>query len=90
MTHDDAMLTALAYAWGREDASGMRTAPSAQHPQDTTPWTFAEAFAAGYDDYNGEKRAYMTSVQSAYDTWQESRGQTIFRDQMTSALAGAR
>ena len=75
MTTAEATQLALGYAWGAEDFSGTRTISPSDLPGTLA---FAEAFAAGWDDFNAERRHHMTNVTDAYRRWQESRGQTIF------------
>jgi hypothetical protein len=81
MRKDEAMQHGLGYAAGREDASGAKTADPTG---DSVGFMrFGEAYASGWDDFNGEKRSYMTNARDAYETWQATRGQTIFRDEIT-------
>lgn len=75
MTTAEAIQLALGYAWGREDASGTRTISPTDLPGTLA---FAEAFAAGWDDFNADRRHHMTSVTYAYQRWQESAGVSIF------------
>lgn len=77
MNKNEAMQRALGYAWGREDASGQLTAGD---PNATTTCEFATAYAAGWEDYNTEKRGNMTPVRDAYERWQATGGRSIFRD----------
>jgi hypothetical protein len=82
MDKEEARQHALGYACGREDASGTPTHPAmGKTSGDSVPWMdFAEAYAEAWDDFNHEKRWYMTNARSAYDTWNASKGVTIFRD----------
>jgi hypothetical protein len=78
---EEAMQHGLGYAAAREDASDVKTI-------DPTGdgigfMRFAEAYAAGWEDFNGEKRCYMTNARDAYDTWQTTQGRSIFRDEPT-------
>ena|ERR1017187_2960238 len=65
---------ALGYAWGTEDGTGIKTASAIEGHG---PFAFAEAFANAWEDYNQERRGMMTSVTSAYRTWQDTNGATI-------------
>ena len=66
----------LGYAAGREDASGVPTVS----PDDRSGFiAFAEAYAAGWEEYNTEARGFMTNARDAYDTWQATGGRSIFR-----------
>ncbi len=86
MTKQEAMQCALGYAWGREDASGARTYAPASI---SGSFAFAEAFAAGWEAYNTEKRFYMVCARSAYERWNETRGASIFpADLERATLAG--
>lgn len=82
MTKEEAMQHGLGYASGREDASNVRTADINDSPAEKRMgWMrFAEVYAQGWDDYNHERRHYMTNCRDAYDTWQATSGKTIFRD----------
>ena len=84
MTHDEAIQHALGYAAGREDASGIRTRSPGELPGFMA---FADAYAAGWDDYRAERRYHMIWARGAYDTWQASNGRTIFRDELPPATA---
>jgi hypothetical protein len=75
MTTAEAIQVALGYAWGAEDFSGTKTASPTDLPGTLA---FAEAFAAGWDDFNAERRHHMTNVMDAYRRWQESAGASIF------------
>jgi hypothetical protein len=81
MNETEARQHALGYAAGREDASSTRTVRP-----DGEPYTgfleFAHAYAGGWADYNAERRSHMVNCKVAYDTWQASRGQTIFADEL--------
>jgi hypothetical protein len=79
MTRDEAMQHGLGYAAAREDASGVKTLPSPEAPGRPGFMAFADEYAQGWDDYNAERRHYMTNARDAYDTWQKTRGETIFR-----------
>ena len=70
MTHDDALQCAHGYAWGNEDAGGSITWEGA--------FSFATAYARGWDEFNQEKRGYMIPVSDAYRTWNATHGRTIF------------
>lgn len=88
MTREEARQLALGYAWAAEDTSGTRTvtvqgAGIGSHE-------FSDAFAEGYDDYNSERRCNMVPVQDAYEHWQASGGQTVFRDGDSTAQQQAR
>lgn len=74
MRTDRAERLASGYAWGREDASGTRTA--ATDDRDGS-YLFARAYAAAQDDYNRERRGSMMTVRDAYARWQDSGGRTI-------------
>jgi hypothetical protein len=76
---DEKLMCGLAYAWGYEDASGKRTAPSPDAPDGVGCIAFAEAFADAYEDFWAERRFNMTSVQNAYAQWQASGGKGIWR-----------
>jgi hypothetical protein len=78
MTRDEAKATAMAYAWGREDASSIRTVtpPGSEANGD---WLFREAYAQGYDDFNAQRRHMMIPVREAYENWQASSGRSVFR-----------
>lgn len=75
MTHEEAMHTALGYAWGAEDFSGTRTVSPTEMPGTLA---FADAYADGWDAFNADRRHYMTNVGDAYRRWQESGGLTIW------------
>jgi len=81
MNTDQAMQHGLGYAAGREDASGVRTVAAASAPDGVGFMAFAEAYAAGWTDYNRDMRHFMTNARSAYDAWQETGGVSIFRDE---------
>ena len=68
-----------AYAWGREDSSGIRTACTMEHP--TGSYAFGLAYALAYDLYNQELLAHMTNIRDAYNTWQATNGETIWSDE---------
>jgi hypothetical protein len=74
MTAEDAFNKAIGYAWGREDASGVKTA---EKDGLSGCYRFAEAFRDMYADFNAEKRCWATNTRSAYDRWQETYGETI-------------
>ena len=76
MTKREAMQHGLGYAAGREDASGVKTVTPDGNRSGFI--VFAEAYAQGWDDYNAERRCYMTNARDAYDSWQRTSGQTIF------------
>jgi len=80
MNSEEAMQCALGYAWGREDASGiLTTGPAGLAGSVPAGWAgFAAAYAQGWDEFNSGRRGSMTSVASAYDRWQATRGATIF------------
>ncbi len=86
MERQHARTLADGYCWGREDASGI---PTRHHGM-----LFADAFADGWQAYNDEQRDHMTSVKSAYDTWQATGGLTIFYNEtpleLSRTLAWAR
>jgi hypothetical protein len=75
MSKDEAMQHGLGYAAGREDASGTPTVEPGTRPGFMA---FADAYAEGWDDYNSQRRWYMTNARDAYDTWQATAGLTIF------------
>ncbi len=77
MQSEEAIQHGLGYAAGREDVSGVKTAESGETPGFMA---FANAYGAAWQEYNDEKRFYMTNARDAYDTWQATGGQTIFRD----------
>lgn len=81
MDQDQARNLALGYAWAYEDATGRPTAGG--NATAISSATFAMAFTAGWSDYNAAKRGSMTSVQSAYFSWQASGGRTIFHSALT-------
>lgn len=87
MTHDEAVRLAGGYAWGREDASDVKTAVTV--PIDGS-FAFAGAFAAGYDDFNSQRRSNMIPVKDAYETWQASGGTRIFAEDDTTQAQIAR
>lgn len=89
MTPEQAKYQAMGYAWGREDVSKVPTADGAGG-QSFSGYAFGVAFAQGWEDYNAEKRGYMTCVGRAYDRWQESNGRTIFQDGDSTAELQAR
>jgi hypothetical protein len=76
MRHDEAMQLASGYAWGCEDTAGLPTRATAENPSGS--YAFALAFAAGWDEYNSERRGMMTNVRSAYERWQATSGATIW------------
>jgi hypothetical protein len=76
MTPDEGKRTALGYAWGREDASDIKTAGDG--PAQIGHLTFADAYAQGQDDYNSERRGGMIGIREAYANWQASGGRSIF------------
>jgi len=82
MTPEHAKMQGLTYAWGREDASRAVTPVSA--------YTFAEAFAQGWADFNDGKRNSMIPLRDAYDTWQATQGTAIFKPGDSSADHAAR
>jgi hypothetical protein len=69
------MQCALGYAWGRADAGNV---PTFEPAGTTGSYAFALAYAQGWDEFNAERRGMMTSVRSAYERWQATRGATIF------------
>lgn len=77
MTKEEAMQHALGYAAGREDGSEVKTIDP--KGDNLGFMRFAEGFARGWDDFNKGHNWYMTNAQVAYDTWQESKGTTIFK-----------
>jgi hypothetical protein len=78
-TRDEAKRTALAYAWGREDASGTPTAVPSGGAAAGGDWAFSEAYAQGQLDYNEQRRGDMIPVRDAYANWQDSGGKSVFR-----------
>lgn len=76
MTRENALQLALGYAWGQEDAAGTRTA---QPGNESGCAVFAAAFARGWQEYNIQERWSMVSVRTAYEQWQATHGQSIFR-----------
>lgn len=76
MNKEEARQHALGYAAGREDASGIKTAEPTTLPGFMA---FADVFGQAWDDYNNQHRFMMTNARDAYDTWQATNGQTIFR-----------
>ena len=87
MKYTEATQHGLGYAAGREDASGTPTVSPTDAPGFLT---FADAYAAGWGDFNAERRHYMTNARDAYDTWQTSRGLTIFRSEFAAFDPGPR
>jgi hypothetical protein len=87
MEHDKAENLAMGYAWGREDASGTKTATSGEwHLGDLA---FAGAYAQGYDDFSNGRRCSMNNVRAAYEHWQASGGRSVFaRGDLTLGEAG--
>lgn len=79
MRHEEAMQHALGYAAGREDASGLPTKPGLADLQQPAFFAFAEAYASGWDRYNDEGLHFMVSARDAYDAWQASNGESIYR-----------
>jgi hypothetical protein len=76
MNYDKAEHLAMGYAWGREDASGTKTAvPGERFLGDLA---FAEEYAQGYDDFNSGRRCSMDNVRAAYEHWQASGGRSVF------------
>ena len=61
------------YAWGREDASAVRTAGGGAQ-------AFSDAYVAAYGAFtsDGYDVGVMPSVGSAYDAWQASNGATVY------------
>ncbi len=92
MQANEAMQCALGYAWGQEDASGSKT----YEPKPATTsgsFSFAEAFAAGWAEYNAELRHFMVCVSDAYRRWNETEGETIFparSQKLTTPAASSR
>ena len=84
MNETDARQHALGYAAGREDASNERTANP--YGEGTGFMEFAAVFAQGWADYNAERRGMMVNAKEAYNTWQETRGRTIFPDDVRRAV----
>lgn len=78
MLKNEALQHAIGYASGREDTSNIPTVPSLEHPDRAGWMAFADAFAKGWDDYNADRRYWMTNARDAYNTWQASNGRTIF------------
>ena len=89
MRPDVALATGQAYAWGREDASGVLTR-SAPGNGNTPSWEFGKAYAQGWADYDAERRGSMPTVRDAYRQWQESGGAGIFRRGDSTAECQAR
>ena len=71
MTPQEALSTALGYAWGREDASGTRTVSPTDAPGSLT---FAEAYQKRQAAFIAEDCYWMPSVPSAYGAWQAAAG----------------
>jgi len=78
-SHDEKEQLALGYAWGREDATGIRTVPPMAYPVRLGTCEFAKAYAQGQDDYDHQYRYSMIPVRDAYEHWQASGGRSIFR-----------
>lgn len=78
MNKEEAMQHGLGYAAGREDASGKATAGSTIERSGFA--VFAEAYAEAWDEYRNGRRSMMTNARDAYDTWQLTGGETIFKD----------
>ncbi len=76
-SYDLEVTRALAYAWGREDASGTPTRPWTA-PR-TPSLTFAEAYASMRTEYNARERWFAFPLRDAYDRWQETDGETIYQ-----------
>jgi hypothetical protein len=79
VTKEEAMQHGLGYASGREDGSNVRTVDSPGTECRMGWMHFAEAYAQAWDDFNHERRGYMTNCRDAYDAWQASEGRTIFK-----------
>jgi len=79
MQYNEAMQHALGYAAAREDASDVKTVPSSEHPERPGFMAFADEYARCWRDYNEGRRGYMTNARDAYDTWQATKGRTIFK-----------
>lgn len=92
MDNDSAMGQGLAYAWGREDASGTPTVPPAGKTatEVVAPMEFGRAYTAGWEDYNSEARSNMIPLRDAYDHWQSSGGVSIFAPGESTAEVAAR
>jgi hypothetical protein len=82
--HERAVYQALGYAWGREDASHVKTSaalalPQRHHPGTTGAFAFATAYADESDKFNRSpsRAAYLPSVSLAYENWQDSAGATV-------------
>jgi hypothetical protein len=86
MTPDEARCQALGYAWGTEDATNRKTSPAADgRPAEVGSWSFARAYAKAVASFNAltpGDSAYLPSVSSAYQVWQESAGATIYRAEL--------
>lgn len=84
-TRDEARRTAMAYAWGREDQSGLDNPDGIKTPtvtpagQISGDWAFSEAYAQGQDDLNNERRGDFIAVQDAWANWQASGGRSVFK-----------
>ena len=89
MTPEQARYQAMGYAWAHEDVSKVPTSDSADG-QNFSSYAFAVAFAQGWEDYNAEKRGFMTCVGRAYARWQATGGRTIFQDGDSTAELQAR
>lgn len=97
MEKNEALQHALGYAAGREDATRDEnetiTIPTVDPPEGTGVWPgigwlrFADAYAAGWDDFNHGRRCSMVCCRSAWETWQASGGRTIFSDELALAAA---
>jgi hypothetical protein len=88
MDFETAKQTGLYYAFGREDASGKATVPSASDTETPAYYAFSEAYATAWLDVNQGTRRYAPDVRHAYETWQKSGGQTV-RDSVHEALDSA-
>jgi hypothetical protein len=65
---------ASGYAWGREDATGVRTATTDDR---NGSYLFSRAYGHAQAEYNNGRRTHMMSVQDAYARWQATSGMTV-------------
>ena len=79
MDKEHAMQHGLGYAAGREDGSNVRTVTRPGLADHIGFTDFAEAYAEAWDRYNREIYYYVPCARDAYETWQATQGQSVYR-----------
>lgn len=93
MTPVEAHWCAQAYAWAREDqgaADGVIVRTASPEGTSAGSFAFAEAYAAGWAEYNAGARYSMIPVQDAWEHWQASGAVSVFRPGDSTAEQQAR